>query len=150
MIFLPKRRPILPEVLVLVLLSVVPALLVNLLRPHGLPLFQDWTLTNVAEDAVSLDLEQALALHANGDVLFLDSRSFAEYSSAHVPGAANLPLDTVERGDGPLLVVTYCGNELCAKAEGLVNALNKRGVRFVFMPQGLSGWLSSGGPLEGK
>ena len=150
MIFLPKRRPILPEVAVLVLLAVVPALLINLIRPHGLPLFQNWTETRVARNVTALDMVQALALHADGDVLFLDSRSFAEYASTHIPGAASLPLDSVRDSGEPLLVIAYCGNEQCAKAETLAATLAKRGVRFVFLPEGISGWLSAGGPLEGK
>ncbi len=150
MIFLPKRRPILPEVFALLLLAVALALTVNLIRPHGLPLFQNWTQTSSTGEDAALDMETALALHADGDVLFLDARSFSEYSSAHIPGAANLPVETAGDGDGPLVVVTYCGNEICAKAKELAEILETRGLRFVFLPDGISGWLSSGGPLEGK
>ena len=149
MIFLPKRRPIFPEVLLLLFLALVIALLVNVIRPHGLALFENWEKIRLTDEP-SLTLEQAKSALAKGDVLFLDARSFSEYASAHIPGAGSLPLESVRDRNEPLLVVVYCGNDLCAKAESLTKRLEKRGMRFVFMPEGLSGWLSAGGPLEGK
>ena len=148
MTFLPKRRPILPEVLLLVALSLGLALVVNLVRPHGLPLFQDWT-EQQAPGGLEADLDRALALHAAGQALFVDARPNSQYRDIRIPGAANLPVESVKQGDGPVPLILYCSNKDCGMSEELAKLLESRGLAIQVLTPGVTGWLGAGGPLGG-
>jgi rhodanese-related sulfurtransferase len=77
-------------------------------------------------DARGLAAEQA----AGKVTLLLDVRTEGEFSSGHVPGAINLPLDRL-RADAP---------ELAGKAGGEVHVICQSGGRSMTASGQLAGW----------
>lgn len=88
----------------------------------------------------------------------MDARDPDEFAQGHVPGAVNLPAEALLTGlgeasalpqDKPL--VLYCSNLACPKSKELAQGLGEMGFsKLTVLPEGLEGWISAGGPLEGK
>lgn len=113
----------------------------------------------VSRDAeISLiERDELLALmHQSEKVIFVDTRTPAEFEVSHLPKAINIPFSEIEKNAHILqqyaeaTVVPYCNWDFRA----YVGALNmkKLGISNIKMmyPHGLKGWLASGLPLAGK
>lgn len=91
------------------------------------------------------ELERRLA----GGATVVDVREPDEYISAHVPGAALVPLATVPEkvealsGDGPIYVVCAKGGR-SAKA---VEFLRGQGIDAVNVAGGIGAWVDAGKPI---
>jgi rhodanese-related sulfurtransferase len=90
---------------------------------------------------------------ANPDVLVVDVRTPAEFASAHIGGAINLPLDQVDAhlrrivtdAGGRLLLICQSGN----RAERARTALNKAGLAdVVVLNGGMNAWIAAGAPVN--
>jgi rhodanese-related sulfurtransferase len=90
---------------------------------------------------------------ANPDVLVVDVRTPAEFESAHIAGAVNLPLDQVNAhlrrivsdAGGSMLLICQSGN----RAERARKALSDAGLADVaVLDGGMNAWISSGAPFE--
>lgn len=101
----------------------------------------------------SVDVATARALLANNpDVLIVDVRTPAEFETAHIDGAINLPLDQVDAhlgrivrdAGGKMLLICQSGNrasQACVKlaSAGLTTATVLTG--------GMGAWIAAGGPV---
>lgn len=147
--------------LAVLLLSAALGLLVNALRPDGVPLFADWgevRSERAARSTVALvEPGQALRLRQEGAV-FLDVRDPEQFREGHVPGAVSRPL--VLQGNEPrfsaalpgnlaagALLVVYCDSG-CNKALLAVPLLKARGLEPKVLAAGIEGWVAAGGALE--
>ncbi|MDF2704463.1 MAG: Rhodanese domain protein [Nonomuraea muscovyensis] len=90
---------------------------------------------------------------ANPDVLVVDVRTSAEFESAHIEGAINLPLDQVDAhlqrivtgAGGRLLLICQSGN----RAERARTALGDAGLSdVVVLDGGMNSWIASGAPVN--
>ncbi|MEU4512221.1 rhodanese-like domain-containing protein [Nonomuraea wenchangensis] len=102
----------------------------------------------------SIDAAAARSLiAADPDVLVVDVRTPAEYGTAHIDGAVNLPLDQVDAhlrrivadAGGRLLLVCQSGR----RAERARTALNDAGLSdVVVLDGGMNAWIASGAPVD--
>ncbi len=100
-----------------------------------------------------MDVATARAVMANNpDVLIVDVRTPAEFETAHIPGAINLPLDQVDAhlerivsdAGGRMLLLCQSGNragQACVKlaSAGLTEATVLTG--------GMAAWIAADGPV---
>jgi rhodanese-related sulfurtransferase len=91
-------------------------------------------------------------LDAGEKLVFIDLRPAGEYQKSRLPGARSIPMPELAKRFGEVpksgRVVLYCD---CKHAEVADRAifLEYRGHRNIFvMPEGYSGWVKRGFPLE--
>ena len=143
----------------LIPLSLILALAVNMLRPNGLPVYQDWsklTRERYGSGGV-LELAEALKLWQDGAAVFVDARDGLLYRKEHIAGAVSVPFDPADPGfraraealPKDALLVLYCSNLACPLAHELAEYLKGLGVtRVAIMPDGIHGWREIDAPLE--
>ncbi len=87
----------------------------------------------------------------SGDTLIIDVRPAEEYEAGHIPGAVNVPLETLPRrlADLPRRkeVVAYCRGPYCMLAVEAVKRLRKRGFRARRLEGGFPEWKAGGRPV---
>jgi len=92
-----------------------------------------------------------------GAAQWVDARPADEYAAGHVPGAASLPFDDVQKDParagqldtrGRAVVIAYCDGGTCELARELANVLVAAGHRKVLVfTGGLPGWQAEGAPV---
>lgn len=91
------------------------------------------------------------ALLKSGDALIIDVRPPGEYEAGHIPGAVNVPIETLTRrlAEFPQRkeVVAYCRGPYCMLAVEAVKRLRKRGYRARRFEDGFPEWKSEGRPV---
>ena len=91
------------------------------------------------------------ALLKSGEALIIDVRPPEEYEAGHIPGAVNVPLETLPRrlAEFPQRkeVVAYCRGPYCMLAVEAVKRLRKRGYRARRFEDGFPEWKSEGRPV---
>lgn len=140
--------------LALLALAVTLSVVVNGLRPDGLP----WIEKNgppMRGTGMEISLEEAQILYLTEQAVFLDARSPDAYRDGHIEKALNLPwVHFAERAPevlGQLAketpIVTYC-DEGCRLSEELAAALIAQGFTQVrILVNGWSAWLDHGLPV---
>lgn len=87
-----------------------------------------------------------------GTVTVLDVRPEDEYAAGHLPGALNVPLETLEARiadlDPSQDIVAYCRGAYCVLSFEAVAALRARGFRVRRLEDGLPEWKAAGLPVE--
>lgn len=69
-----------------------------------------------------VDFPEVYQLWKNGEAVFVDARPAFAFQQGHIPGAVNVPVNSVERGLSVLPVnrnarlITYCGSIECPNA----------------------------------
>jgi rhodanese-related sulfurtransferase/DNA-binding transcriptional ArsR family regulator len=91
------------------------------------------------------------ALLKSGEALVIDVRPPEEYEAGHIPGAINVPLETLPRrlADFPRRkeVVAYCRGPYCMLAVEAVKRLRNRGYRARRLEDGFPEWKAEGRPV---
>ena len=156
------------QIVVLLSAALIMAFGVNTLSPRGIPWQGQWDESKgvVAADQtrleITLDFEipdamTAHRLHAGGGVVFVDSRSDADFRDGHIPGAVSLPVGEFDRQleafsaryepDQP--IVTYCSGRSCQDSHILAQRLFEAGYENVSVfIDGYPGWKAEGYPVE--
>ena len=105
--------------------------------------------------SLQVDFPAVYQIWKQGDAVFVDARSAANFRRGHIPGAVNLPVNRIKQHldilpkDKKILLITYCGNIECPNAYQLMNALLGAGYQNVkFFPRGVIGWQALGYALE--
>lgn len=101
---------------------------------------------------------QVLQLKKNDQALILDARTKAEFLTAHIPGALNLPYKNsieyktkIDSLPQDIWLICYCSGPSCDQAELLAYELIIAGYELVAVYfDGLDGWKKSGNQVEGK
>lgn len=106
----------------------------------------------VEQPLAKLTLEQVEAKLGQPDVFLFDANPKELYEHAHLPGAAWVKFDAVDRAALPAslqsTLVFYCANELCTASHDAARQALALGYTNTFvMPQGYIGWKKSGRPL---
>ena len=86
-----------------------------------------------------------------GAVVPIDTRDASAFGRAHVPGAVNMPMETIEGRLAELHMlagqpVVYC--RAGDKTKDLAARLAEQGVPVAFLEGGILGWESEGLPVE--
>lgn len=89
-------------------------------------------------------LRELLAAEA-GSLLIVDVRSPDEYAERHIPGAVNIPLDTLPAGIAQALkskrIVTVCGKG-GGRSANAAEMLSAEGFNAQYLCNGTFGWFS--------
>ena len=150
----------LPQALIICIAAVALALLTNSLRSNGLPLFDAGGSAHSTETnpgVRQIEFEAAVVRFNQGDALFADARSDADFSAGHIAGAVNLPALQPERWlekflpkvDPQQTVITYCAGADCTLGKQLAQTLAEAGFEQVFyLMDGWGQWTSRNLPIE--
>jgi rhodanese-related sulfurtransferase len=96
--------------------------------------------------------KELLAQAKRGEVVVLDVRPEAEFSTSHLPYALSMPLADLHKHldelprDKP--VVAYCRGPFCLMAKEAVEVLRGAGIQAVRMEEGVAEWRASGLPVS--
>lgn len=145
------------------LLSVLAALLANLLRGDALPLPGDWSpearLTRPSGERLAIPLPEARRLFEEKRAVFLDARPREEYDTGHILGARSLPWNEFDAQfenvmsdivEGTTLIA-YCDGDACSLSHDLAAALIDLGfTRVKVLVNGWTVWQEAGLPTEGE
>lgn len=122
------------------------AMVVNVLRSDGLPLFQGPTVSTTAQNLSEIALDESAKLFAANRAIFVDARSQFEYEQGHIQGAVLLPpedflsrfhtLQTSLRSQSTIIV--YCDGEACRLSHETAEKLKAQGLTQVRVLQ--NGW----------
>ena len=86
-----------------------------------------------------------------GDIVILDVRPEAEFTSGHIVGAASVPITELRKHMKALPkdaeVVAYCRGPYCVYADDAVRELNRRGYRARRLVDGFPEWKRAGLPV---
>ena len=86
-----------------------------------------------------------------GDIVMLDVRPEAEFSSGHIAGATSVPITELRKHIKALPkdtdVVAYCRGPYCVYADDAVRELNRRGYRARRLVDGFPEWKRAGLPI---
>ncbi len=163
-----KTDALIKQMAVLLGTAVVLAFGVNALSPRGIPWLGQWDESQgvVTADetalAPTLDFEipnaaAARQIHASGKVVFVDSRTPADFREGHIPGAVSLPVGEFDRRietfraryDRGHPIVTYCSGRSCQDSHILAQRLFEAGFENVSVfIDGYPGWSAEGYPVE--
>lgn len=144
--------------LVLLVAGLGSALVVNAVRPDGIPLLRPTAEEMARQEGITpVHLDTARILHADERFLFLDARPPNVFKRGRIPGSTNFPdmefqeriaafKDTVPL-DRPL--VTYCDGIECRASEELAKSLHGAGYKYIHLFfGGWVEWRESGEAIE--
>lgn len=99
-----------------------------------------------------LSARELAALVKKGKVTVLDVRPAEEYAAAHLPGAVNIPLDSLRRRVKELPrgrpVVVYCRGPYCVLTLDALELLQRRGFKVRRLADSVADWRRAGLPVE--
>ena len=94
-------------------------------------------------------------LEAGGDLVVVEALPEEYYRSGHIPGAAHLPLESIDRRAATVIpdchapVVVYCASEACENSHLAAKRLVELGYENVSIyPGGKADWKKLGHSLE--
>lgn len=89
-----------------------------------------------------------------GTVTLVDVRPAQEYAAGHLPGAVNMPLDSLRRRSGELPrqhpLVVYCRGPYCVLALDALEYLHQKGFKVRRLEESVAEWRRAGLPVEGS
>ena len=99
----------------------------------------------------TIDHDELARRIRRGDIVILDVRPEAEFSSGHIAGAASVPITELRKHVKALPkgtdVVAYCRGPYCVYADDAVRELNRRGYRARRLVDGFPEWKRAGLPV---
>lgn len=92
------------------------------------------------------------ALEEGDDVFVVDVRGPDLFAQGHIPGARNVPLDTIVKSLASLpkdkTIVTYCADITCGASPRAALELAQKGFRVKHLVGGIAEWSRKGFPVE--
>ena len=99
----------------------------------------------------TIDRDELARRIRRGDIVILDVRPEAEFSSGHIAGATSVPITELRKHIKALPkgidVVAYCRGPYCVYADDAVRELNRRGYRARRLVDGFPEWKRAGLPV---
>ena len=158
----------LKEICIITVISIIAAFGVNSFSPNGIALVGQWDTSQgvisaigkndvVMEELEIDDVTHAKTLYDTGHVLFVDARSFEDFTDGHLKGAVSLPVGQydeqidgfLELHDLDIPIVTYCSGRTCEDSHHLAQLLMERGyMNISVMIDGFPGWETEGYPID--
>ena len=104
------------------------------------------------DDLEPVSRETLLDRLREGQVTVLDVRTADEFAIGHLPGAWNVPIETLEQRleelDPNQEIVAYCRGAYCVLSFEAVAALRERGFNVRRLEDGFPEWRAAGLPVE--
>jgi len=104
------------------------------------------------DDLQPVRRDELMRLASAGEAMVIDVRPPSEYQAGHVPGAVNIPIDSLPQllMDLPRTqeIVAYCRGPYCMLAFDAVDQLRKSGFRARRMEDGFPEWKAENLPVE--
>lgn len=148
------------ESLIITTITLVIAILFNLLRPAGIPLF-DFSSVNLIKEQQAkiptITLTEAYDLYLKKKVVFVDARDPLSFEEGHIAGALNIyPDEAVHHAanlkikyDQGFVIITYCDGPQCSLSKETAHALLMRGVPAAkVLVNGWGIWLKARYPIS--
>lgn len=148
------------EAAVLFLTAVIVAVIFNMLRPAGIPLFGFSPAALLPQQQASsipeITLSAAYDLYLKKKVVFVDARDPFSFEEGHIAGAVNIYPDEVALSAAKLkkmvtpdtTVITYCDGPLCPLSKETAQGLRLQGLPVVkVLVDGWSLWHNAGYPV---
>jgi rhodanese-related sulfurtransferase len=89
-----------------------------------------------------------------GAVTVVDVRPAQEYAAGHLPGALNMPVESLRRRSGELSrqrpLVVYCRGPYCVLALDALEYLHQKGFKVRRLEESVAEWQRAGLPVEGS
>jgi rhodanese-related sulfurtransferase len=96
--------------------------------------------------------DELLKLVRRGEAMVIDVRPKSEFAAGHIPGAINVPIDSLPRQlrklPGDQEIVAYCRGPYCMLAFEAVATLRKEGFRARRLEDGFPEWKAEQLPIE--
>ena len=103
---------------------------------------------NRRERLEGISREELLSRMESGDVTLLDVRPEDEFALGHLPGAINIPIETLAQRLAELPpdqeIVAYCRGPYCTLSVGAVAALRAKGWQARRLDNGFMDWAAAG------
>jgi rhodanese-related sulfurtransferase len=150
-------RRILIEVNIILILTFFIALMVNGLRPKGIDIFRGGKPQKEDKSIFTVNIDQALSEFNKKETLFVDARSYEDFSAGHIKSAINLPnkefdewiTKAINEIDPKTKIVVYCESIHCPEAKELAKKLITTGFENVlYYPGGFEEWIEYKLPVE--
>jgi len=154
-----SKRKIIKEIILIILVSACVGLLVNisLIKRYLEGEFNLSFLSAKEFPVVSyITLAEAESLFAQGQAVFVDTRSEESYRQGHIVGAVNIPFEEFDPGvlenislPYDLPIVVYCDGSECQSSTNLAKHLagqDYKDIKVFF--GGWQEWKDSGFPIE--
>ncbi|PHM58491.1 ArsR/SmtB family transcription factor [Xenorhabdus sp. KK7.4] len=120
--------------------------------------YQQTEIQRVVSDSIrypehfeGISIEELLSRQEEG-VLLLDVRSEEDYAAGHIPGAINIPTETLEHHLEELPrnqdILAYCGGRYCVLSVQAVSLLRSEGFKALRVGEGFPGWRAAGLRVE--
>ncbi len=146
------------EAAVLFVIAVIVAIIVNALRPDGIPFFGFTPASPKKQQSTiqEITLSTAYELYLKNKVVFVDARDPFSFEEGHIAGAINIYPDEVNIGTPKLkkimspdsVVVTYCDGPRCPLSKETAQGLLLQGVPVVkVLVDGWALWSNAGYPV---
>lgn len=145
----------------ILLAAIFFGIIINQTRPDGLPLVGYRPpidrRSDISGKGLIISLEEAFALHASDQAIFLDARRDNLFEVGHIMGAKNIPTEHAENLIPKVLqgvslnraIITYCDGETCGLSHDLALVLLDKGFKNVrVLVNGWTLWLENGMPVE--
>jgi len=154
-----KLFPAIKEAFILVVLAGIVAILFNVLRPAGIPLFgfsPSIIVRNQSANIPEIALSAAHDLYLKRKAIFVDARDPFSFEEGHLPGALNIYPDEAALKAAELkktvspdaVIITYCDGPQCPLSKQTAQALQSQGLPGVqVLVNGWSLWLNAGYPV---
>ena len=146
--------------LIIVIITVMIAVVFNLLRPEGIALlgFSSADLIKKRQAQIpEISLSEAHDLYSQKKVLFVDARDPLSFDEGHIAGALNIYPDEAALSAAKLktdnyrgvLIITYCDGPQCPLSKETAYELLRQGVpEAKVLVNGWSLWLKAGYPVK--
>lgn len=106
------------------------------------------------DDLKPVRRDELMQLAAAGEAMVIDVRPASEYEAGHVPGAVNIPIDSLPQRLMELPhhqeIVAYCRGPYCMLAFEAVEQLRKSGFRARRLEDGFPEWKAEQRPVGGR
>lgn len=147
------------EAAILFLAAIIVAVIFNMLRPAGIPLFGFSPAALISKQQApipEITLSAAYDLYLKKKVVFVDARDPFSFEEGHIAGAVNIYPDEVALSAARLkkmvtpdtTVITYCDGPLCPLSKETALGLRLQGLTAVkVLVDGWSLWHNAGYPV---
>jgi len=113
-------------------------------------------LDDTTKSLKAITLDQAIILHSNQNVIFVDARDKWEFAESHIKGAINIPQYSFEPNITDLstlskdkIIIVYCSADDCSMSKRLTEQLLNLGYNkaYVYLG-GITEWTDAQLPIE--
>lgn len=164
-----KKKSVLHEAFMIIVLSIILAFVYNYFSSKSVPiirenvtieyvndeeLFSNSSSNTIAQKYISTN--HMLDLIKSGEALIIDSRNHEAYVKGHIPKSINIPfldvfnyMEKLQSIPRDTLIVIYCEGIHCELSKNLAEFLKGMNFKKIFLyPEGFEVWLEKKLPVE--